>query len=543
MGKKIWASLDCFLEQGPVMGRKVANLEFIRALFRADPFDEYHFFPVSQKHFQGLLNWVEKNFPGIKKRLLAYSRLDLPDMLSRVEYHCFHLSDCINYPAAVARLRNKYSPRVFPVTSVIHSLSYSDYPAGFLRHLWPGTTARDCVVCTSRAGMGVVNSYFQALRRDYDLDDSFRSPVLRHIPLGLDWEKYSAVSAEARGRGRTDLGIADEDVCILILGRISYYSKMDFIPFMRSLSACLPRTGSGGTVHLVLSGGADKGGNICEALMNLAANAGISLQTVFDPSEDKKLDLLAAADIFASPADNYQETFGLTLLEAAASGLPVLASDFDGYRELVKNRETGFLVPTFGPEQSAVLNDLAFVLPDSHTHLLLAQNICLDTEEMADRLGELLDNPGLRLEMGQRGREKSKSYDWAKIINRYVTLWDELWDAEVDPETEKGPHPLGPDYARVFAGYPARILTDGQMLVWTDLGRSVYRKKDFPVVYAGMEGFAPVDNLRTLLFLSRNPISLQDLASRLWAAVPSLGEKAEYFVLWAVKQGYLRPVG
>ena len=61
--------------------------------------------------------------------------------------------------------------------------------------------------------------------------------------------------------------------------------------------------------------------------------------------EDKKL-ALAAADLFCSPADNLQETFGLSVLEAMASSLPVVASDWNGYRDLVvQHGSTGWLVP------------------------------------------------------------------------------------------------------------------------------------------------------------------------------------------------------
>ena len=60
--------------------------------------------------------------------------------------------------------------------------------------------------------------------------------------------------------------------------------------------------------------------------------------------EDRKL-ALAAADLFCSPADNLQETFGLSVLEAMASSLPVVASDWNGYRDLVLHGSTGWLVP------------------------------------------------------------------------------------------------------------------------------------------------------------------------------------------------------
>ena len=57
----------------------------------------------------------------------------------------------------------------------------------------------------------------------------------------------------------------------------------------------------------------------------------------------------SAPDIFVSLVDNVQETFGLTPLEAMAAGLPVVASDWDGYRETVRHGVDGFLVPTTMP--------------------------------------------------------------------------------------------------------------------------------------------------------------------------------------------------
>ena len=53
-----------------------------------------------------------------------------------------------------------------------------------------------------------------------------------------------------------------------------------------------------------------------------------------------------AADLVVSLVDNIQETFGLVIVEAMASGLPVVATDWNGYRDLVVDGETGFLVPT-----------------------------------------------------------------------------------------------------------------------------------------------------------------------------------------------------
>jgi glycosyltransferase involved in cell wall biosynthesis len=62
-------------------------------------------------------------------------------------------------------------------------------------------------------------------------------------------------------------------------------------------------------------------------------------------------DLLAAADILVSPSD--REPFGRVLAEAGAAGLPVVATDSGGKAEIVKNGETGELVPPGDPDALA----------------------------------------------------------------------------------------------------------------------------------------------------------------------------------------------
>ena len=57
----------------------------------------------------------------------------------------------------------------------------------------------------------------------------------------------------------------------------------------------------------------------------------------------------SAADVFTSLSDNIQESFGLTPIEAMASGLPVLVSDWDGYRDTVTHGAEGLVVPTVMP--------------------------------------------------------------------------------------------------------------------------------------------------------------------------------------------------
>jgi D-inositol-3-phosphate glycosyltransferase len=91
------------------------------------------------------------------------------------------------------------------------------------------------------------------------------------------------------------------------------------------------------------------------------------------------------------------ETFGISLCEAAACERAIVASDFGGFREVVVNGETGFLYP---PQNSV---------------------------ELADRLEKLLQDPELRRRMGQTGRRfVVENFTWqqvaARVYAEYVKL-------------------------------------------------------------------------------------------------------------------------
>ena len=62
-------------------------------------------------------------------------------------------------------------------------------------------------------------------------------------------------------------------------------------------------------------------------------------------SEQVKHQALAAADVAVSLVDNPQETFGLAVAEAMA-GVPLVVSDWNGYRDLVRDGLDGFRIPT-----------------------------------------------------------------------------------------------------------------------------------------------------------------------------------------------------
>ena len=533
--QRIWGTLDPFFEAGSVLGRRVANTAFLNSLLRADPFDEYHFFLAGQQNIKPLTGHLKKIAPAMLEsgRIKLLHRRELADKLAAIQYHCFHLSDCITSQQFMGAMRNRYSRKIFPITGIIHSLSYAKYPVAFLKHLWPGTTRRDSIVCTSRAGMETVQRYFDCLREGFGLTEaSHPAPVLTRIPLGVNAEHFTPGEVQTSGPVR-----------LLVFGRISHASKMDLVPLIRTLHRLVQDGMDPGAVELVLAGWADNEDNILHILTNLATNAGVPLSIHQCPTEKKKAELFRTADIFVSIADNPQETFGITLVEAGAFGLPVVASDYDGYRDIIVDGETGFLVETFGPDATPDVDVMAPLNFDNHYHLSLSQCTAVSIPALAEALKKFIDSPDLRKSMGKAARKRvEERYAWPVVMGQYVALWDELWEEPVDAAPLRGiHHPLAPDFGRLFEHYTSHTLSDETLLRTGRTGDAFYRGRDFPNLYVGLHDSIDLDVIKKMAFFGRKPVDIETLIRKISEIAPHLDViQSKNHILWALKQDILQ---
>ena len=116
--------------------------------------------------------------------------------------------------------------------------------------------------------------------------------------------------------------------------------------------------------------------------IELAKSLGLEKKIVFNlnlTSDIRKI--FAAAAMFVFPT--LYETFGLVILEAMASGLPVITSEIAGAAELIDHQKDGL-----------VLKD-----PEN-------------PEEISNYINYLLDNPVARRKIGEMARKKAEKYSW-----------------------------------------------------------------------------------------------------------------------------------
>lgn len=117
-----------------------------------------------------------------------------------------------------------------------------------------------------------------------------------------------------------------------------------------------------------------------------------------------------AIDIFTLPTRG--EGFGLPILEAMSSGLPVVATDYSAHPEWAK--ESTILIPPRAIEAEPLTN---------------IRRAIIDMDEYVGALLLLLEDPKLRKEMGVKARAQAEKMDWS-IINKQ---WEKLIDSVMFP--------------------------------------------------------------------------------------------------------------
>ena len=174
-------------------------------------------------------------------------------------------------------------------------------------------------------------------------------------------------------------------------------------------------------------------------------------------------------DVFLSLVDNVQETFGLTPIEALAAGLPAVVSDWNGYKETVRDGVDGFRVPTlappagFGEASARDYGSERFFYNGFVSETSSAVSVDLDVA--ADRLHLLLSDPALRRTMGEAGRKRAlEVFDGGVVIRQHAELWDELEKIRLrerrSPRDDARCVPAVPEPWGLFGHYPSAPLSE-----------------------------------------------------------------------------------
>ena len=412
-------------------GKDIANAALYRALVRWGNFDRVH-----------ILNQVNVSLDDLREDLHALD-LESTDIRSvpTSEIEAVKSSGILlrgqPYLSELAWLRrSQCSDSEFSLAGLIHTVAPAQIRERIGQSLFAPVQAWDALICTSPAVQDNVRRLFDAYE-EYVFERfggrCVQRPQLPLIPLAVDLPEGSPnVSADFVSTFRSKIQIESDDIVVLWVGRLSFFEKA----FPQSMFLALEKAASQTSrkVHFLMVGWFPRGDNDYKLYLDAAQKLAPSVKVSFLDGNQSKVVSAAwnVADIFLSLVDNIQETFGLTPLEAMASGLPVVASDWDGYRMTIRDGVDGFLIPTLFPD----LQDLGIWLANSHALELttyqdyvgsLAQHTSVDVGLASQALLALIDSPSLRKKMGEAGRARIKTtFSWPVVVSQYRDLFSEL---------------------------------------------------------------------------------------------------------------------
>ena len=369
--------------------------------------------------------------------------------------------------------RRRATDRAYSLVGLIHTVAPPEMRQWIAMTSVAPVHPWDALICTSPS----VRANLQEMFAGWDEYLSERTggappphPSLPIIPLGVDGPAFAALAdrPDARARARAAFVLSDSEVLVLWVGRLSYYEKA----FPQAMFKAVQEASAKSATRVVFAmagwfpGEADRA-HYEQAALAYAPNVEVAF---VDGNDKARLgEFWAGADIFLSLADNIQETFGITPLEAMASGLPVVVSDWDGYRANVRDGVEGFLVPTLlgpaGGGLGAGLVERHAIEAMSYQAYVgtVAQHTAVHIRRAAQALSDLIASPDLRQRMGAAGRERVRTtFDWPVIAKQIHALTDELAAVRAaarDPAVGARSDPVKSDPFRAFSGFASHALT------------------------------------------------------------------------------------
>jgi phosphatidylinositol alpha-mannosyltransferase len=201
-------------------------------------------------------------------------------------------------------------------------------------------------------------------------------PDLEIVPNGVDVERF--------GSGRRLARFDDGRFNVLWVGRLEPRNGLDrMLRAFALLRARVPAR------LLVLGDGPLRPSYQAMVPSELASDV------VFAGAvRDERADWYATADVYCAPTSI--ASFGVTLLEAMAAGRPVLASDIDGFREVMRDGEQGELLPLG------------------------------DAPAWAAALEALAADPARAAAMAARGRATAERYAWPRVAHRILDVYQRV---------------------------------------------------------------------------------------------------------------------
>ena len=233
-----------------------------------------------------------------------------------------------------------------------------------------------------------------------------------------------------------------------------------------------------------------------------------------------------------------------------AASLPVLVSDWDGYKDTVRHGVDGFRVPTCMPSagdglELASLYERGLINYDMYCGFA-CEFVAVDIQKTAEYFETLIASKELRLQMGKAAHERAlERYDWGVVLDAYQALWASLRDRRLSENSnDLHANPLAaavdrPDPFEFFSGYASHTLNDHTVLHWNHwVDETAYQKTLSLAVHSYARQMLP--SWRQVEQIQQQFSTTAFTAGSLLRTVEkSQAPRVRRYLLWMMKVGWM----
>ena len=452
----IYYAGDAYSTKNKIMGRQSAGKAFMKGVARTWPTETIHGTGPSELDAQTMMDQL--NADGFMGQVIWSS---LPSLTTVKEAGAlYYPSPC---PKDLAHLRNTQHPAAFSLMGVTFTLSSAGAMDQVAELILPPFKPWDALICISQCAKDFTLKLHQEMK-DWWLAQAgamrFNTPQLPVILLGVDAPFFQAQPAD-KASARQALGVSAKETVFLFSGRLSFHAKANPAPMYQALEKAAQQT-----PVVCVEAGVFPNEEIKKcyiAAQNLLAP---SVRFIWVDGQDnvRYQQAWQGADVFISLSDNIQETFGLTPVEAMAAGLPVIVSDWNGYKETVREGIDGYRIPTVLPPNGTA-SDLALrhaLDLDTYDFYIGRSSLAtvVEPNALAQAVLKLATDPALRQTMGAAGQLRAnQTFDWPVILNQYAELAAHLAQIREQGFAESAhPWPQRADPFKRFNHFPTATL-------------------------------------------------------------------------------------
>ncbi|MGI9279300.1 MAG: DUF4135 domain-containing protein [Endozoicomonas sp.] len=488
-------------------GLRQANEAFLKAVIRYSRFDELHLFLHGGQVAAFRQDWKSylSQF-GAGKSISILPVHELPSSLQEHVYTVFHSGD--PYISDLASLRERHASGVFPITGRAHSLNDDTRLSRVRDLIFSPLKPCDSIICSSSAQKTVMKRLLSSASASVSDTVGVAVPYrgqVNLIPLGIE------PAGKESGGQEPAVSSQRKVPQILCLGRLSAADKMDLHPLLLALNDLIEE-GAVTKFQLVIAGAGDASSEYVRSLLAQAYEFNLEDYIRFELSvdDDKREQLMAEADVFVSLSDNVQESFGLAPLEAMRAGIPVILSDWNGYRDLIVSGQEGYLIKTSSADHDAISRSLSLV-SKAQAQLIQAQGVAVDIESLKEALSSLLLDENLRKEMSKAAIQRiNETFSWPLLIEQYHRLVEALGQETSRMRLHKG-REVGMPYRDVFGHYASATLAETDRLVATDRGLRVLLMSEKGFFFSQLSHLLDKNAIRIVIRKLVTPESISNL--------------------------------